>query len=547
MISRFPPLRSRQTEILEVLFKHGWDYMRRLLTVGKAEEPQVPPPQVLHNILVELGPVFVKLGQLLSTRPDLLPADYINALTDLQANVPPVDWVEIEILIRQQLQDPLDQVFQRVNPQPVAAGSIAQVHQATRIDGTIVAIKVQRPGIEAVVEEDISLIRGLAELVAQTEFGKLSDVVTVADEFAAALRRELKFTQEALATDQLKRNMSQSRWFDASQLVIPDIVWPLTTDKMLVMEWLDGSPLLKSALTQEGSEQRRQEVANILTRSFFQQICLDGFFHADPHPGNVFYLHDGRIALLDCGMIGRLDPRTQKILLELILAIVSLDAQRCSELTLDLAPPSQPVSISQLERDYERLLRQYYTLSISQTDFSQLFFEVLQTARRNRIRIPGNLGLCAKALANLEGIARQLDPDYNLPDQIRPLMTDIFRQQLVGDTPMPALLRTALDLKSLSLQSPRQAEILLNRITNETLTWNISIRDLDPVRRSLDDSANRLSFSIVVGSLIMGAAVITAQSQSVQVYWIAQALFGAASLLGLWLIISILRSGRLRG
>ncbi len=546
MISRFPSLRSRQTEILEVLFKNGWDYMRRLLTVGKPEEPQVPPPQVLHNILVELGPVFVKLGQLLSTRPDLLPADYINALTDLQANVPPVDWAEIEILIRQQLQDPLDQVFQRVDPRPVAAGSIAQVHQATRIDGTIVAIKVQRPGIEAVVEEDISLIRGLAELVAQTEFGKLSDVVTVADEFAMALRGELKFTQEALATDQLKRNMRQSRWFDASQLVIPDIVWPLTTDKMLVMEWLDGSPLLKSALTQEGSEQRRQEVAKILTRSFFQQICLDGFFHADPHPGNVFYLHDGRLALLDCGMIGRLDPRTQKILLELILAIVSLDAQRCSELTLDLAPPSQPVSLSQLERDYERLLRQYYTLSISQTDFSQLFFEVLQTARRNRIRIPGNLGLCAKALANLEGIARQLDPDYNLPDQIRPLMTDIFRQQLVGDTPMPALLRTALDLKSLSLQSPRQAEILLNRITNETLTWNVSIRDLDPVRRSLDDSANRLSFSIVVGSLIMGAAVITAQSQSVQVYWIAQALFGAASLLGLWLIISILRSGRLR-
>ena len=547
MISRFPQFRSRQAEILEVLFKHGWDYMRRLLTGGKPSEPQLPPPQVLHNILVDLGPVYVKLGQLLSTRPDLLPSEYIKALTDLQANVPPVNWADIEIVIRQQLQSPIDQVFQQVDPQPIAAGSIAQVHRAVLQDGMAVALKVQRPGIEVIVEQDIALIGSLADLVAQTDFGKLSDVVALADEFATALRGELKFTQEGIATDQLKQNMLKSRWFEPNQLVIPDIIWPLTTDKLLVMTWLEGSPLLASQLVQTGSDQQRQEVARLLTRSFFQQICLDGFFHADPHPGNVFYLQDQRIALLDCGMIGRLDPRTQQILLELILSIVSLDAQRCSELTLDLATPTQPVSLAQLERDYQRLLRQYYTLSIAQTNFSQLFFDVLQTARRNHIRIPGTLGLCAKALANLEGIARQLDPDYNLPDQIRPLMTDIFRRQLVGDTPMPALLRTALDLKSLSLQSPRQAEILLNRITSETLTWNIGIRDLEPVRLSLDDSANRLSFSIVVGSLIMGAAIITAQSQSVQVYWIAQALFGAASLLGLWLIISILRSGRLRG
>ncbi|MFS8831769.1 AarF/UbiB family protein, partial [Synechococcus sp. R8-2] len=275
----------------------------------------------------------------------------------------------------------------------------------------------------------------------------------------------------------------------------------------------------------------------------------------DPHPGNLFYLGSGRVALLDCGMIGRLDPRTQQILLELMLAIVSLDAQRCAELTLELALPErsavrlrdQTVSLAQLQSDYERLLRQYYTLSIAELNFSQLFSEILQAARRNQIRIPGNLGLCAKALANLEGIARQLTPDYNLPEQLRPLMADVFRAQLLGEAPLPSLLRTALDLKNLSLQSPRQMELLLSRITSETQRWNLTIQELDGIRSSLDQSANRLSYSIVVGSLIVGAAIISAQTQRFQVFGLSELLFGAASLLGLWLVISILRSGRLRG
>ncbi len=549
VFSRFTQTSSRQGEILEVVFRNGWDYMRQLLIGAKVNEPKLPPPTVLRNILVDLGPVYVKLGQLLSTRPDLLPAQYIEALTDLQANVPPVAWSDIEIAIRQQLPTSLEDTFTAIDPQPIAAGSIAQIHRATLTEGREVALKVQRPGIEKIVEQDIALIRGLAELVAQTEFGQLSDVVALADEFANALRAELQFTQEASHTDELRRNMASSTWFDPKQLVIPEIIWPLTTNRMLVLEWLDGVPIFKADFPDSNSkvELEKRAMAKLLTRVFFQQICLDGFFHADPHPGNLFYMPNGHIALLDCGMIGRLDPRTQQILLELLLSIVSIDAQRCAELTLELAPPTQPVNRAQLERDYERLLRQYYSVKVSQLNFSELFYEVLETARRNKIRIPGNLGLGAKALANLEGVARQLDPEYNLPEQLRPLMTDVFRRQLVGESPLPAILRTALDLKNLSLQSPRQIEVMLNRITTETLRWNLSISELDAVRRSLDDSANRLSFSVVVGSLIVGAAIITSQSQSVQVYWIAQALFAAASFLGLWLIISILRSGRLRG
>jgi predicted unusual protein kinase regulating ubiquinone biosynthesis (AarF/ABC1/UbiB family) len=541
---------SRQREILEVVFRNGWDYMRVLLTGGKTDEPNLPPPAVLRNILVALGPVYVKLGQLLSTRPDLLPGSYIEALTDLQANVPAVAWSEVEILIRQQLQQPLEEVFAAINPQAVAAGSIAQTHRATLKNGQEVALKVQRPGIELVVAQDIALIRSLAELVSRTAFGQDYDIVGIAEEFVTALQAELDFTQEATFTDQLCRNLSTSRWFDPTQLMVPKIQWELTTQKLLVMEWLDGVPILLAHLPAmrdgKDADAQRREITTLLFRAFFQQLYIDGFFHADPHPGNLFYLNDGRIALLDCGMVGRLDPRTQQILTEMLLAIVDLDAQRCSQLTLQLAESRQPVNLSRLQSDYDRMLRKYYNISLSQINFSQVFYEVLQVARNNKIRLPSNMGLYAKTLANLEGVARTFNPEINLLDEIKPLMTDLFRRQLLGENPLQTLLRTALDLKSLSLQSPRQVELLLDRVTSETLKWNITIPDLDPLRRSVDDSANRLSFSVVVGSLIIGAAIISANAQTNQLSFISNALFAAASFIGLWLIVSILRSGRLK-
>lgn len=550
MFSRLVQTSSRQGEIVEVVLRNGWDYMRRLLTGGKVDEPKLPPPAVLRNILVDLGPVYVKLGQLLSTRPDLLPAEYIEALSTLQAEVPAVDWAEIEVALRKQFSQPIEEIFSSINYKPVAAGSIAQTHRAVLKDGRAVALKVQRPGLTSVVDQDIALIRLIARLVAQTEFGQYYDIVSIAEEFAEALKNELDFTEEARYTDQLRQNLGNTRWFDSSQLVVPQIYWEYTTDKLIAMEWLDGVAVLTAfpPISYDGTTdlQQREDISTLLLRAFFQQICLDGFFHADPHPGNVFYLNDGRVALLDCGMVGRLDPRTQQLILELVLAIVNLDAQRCTQLVLQLAPPVQPINRVKLETEFDRLLRRYYSLNISQVNFSKLVYEVLQIVRDNKVRVPGNLGLCAKAIANLEGIARSLDPNFNIPNKIRPMMTEVFQRQIVGEAPLIALLRTALDVKSLSLQSPRQVELLLDRVTSETLQWNLSIREAEPLRRTVDSSANRVSFSIVVGSLIMGAAIISANTQSSQVYWVSDVLFAAASFLGLWLIISILRSGPLR-
>ena len=538
---------GRQREILEVVFRNGWDYMRGLLTGSKTDKPQLPPPAVFRNILIELGPVYVKLGQLLSTRPDLLPGEYVDSLTDLQTNVPPVAWSEVETVIRQQLSQPVEAVFDTIEPQAIAAASIAQVHRATLKTGQEVAIKIQRPGIEAVVAQDVSLIKSLAELVSLTDFGKDYDIVAIADEFTKALQAELDFTTEAQYTEQLRHNLSQSQWFDPQRLVVPTVYAELTTPKLLVLEWLDGVPILLSKLSRAESDdlvKQRREVTTVLFRAFFQQIYLDGFFHADPHPGNIFLLEDGRVALLDCGLIGRLDPRTQQILTEMLLAIVDLDAQRCSQLTIELAESGQPASIERLTNDYSRMLRKYYNLSLSQLNFSEVFYEVLQVSRNNKILLPSNMGLYAKTLANLEGVTRSFDPEVNLLDQIKPLITDLFRRQLLGDSPVETVLRTVLDLKSLSVRSPRQVELLLERVTSETLKWNLTIQGLDALRRSIDSSANRLSFSIVIGSLIIGAAIISTGIQTPQLSLISNILFATASFIGLLLIASILRSER---
>ncbi|MBF2067273.1 MAG: AarF/ABC1/UbiB kinase family protein [Calothrix sp. C42_A2020_038] len=540
----------RQREIIEVLFRNGWDYMRRLLTGGKPEDPQLPTPAVLKKILVDLGPVYVKLGQLMSTRPDILSASYIDELSTLQDEVPPVGWSEVEVLIRKELKSPLEETFKYINPVPVAAGSIAQTHRATLADGREVALKVQRPGIDITIAQDIALIQGIADLVARTEFGQNYEIKSIAEEFCKALEAELDFTREASFTDELRRNLSKSKWFDTTKLVVAEIYWDLTTPKIMVMEWLDGVPLLSAQIgTQyngKDSVTERKEITTLLFRAFFQQLYIDGFFHADPHPGNLFYLRDGRVALLDCGMVGRLDPRTQQILTEMLLATVDLDAQRCAQLTLQLADSTQPVILSRLESDYDRMLRKYHNLNIAQINFSQIVYEILQVARNNKIRLPSNMGLYAKTLANLEGVARGFNPELNFFDEIKPLLTDLFRRQLLGDSPVRSLLRTALDLKSLSLQSPRQIELLLDRVTSETLQWNISIRGLDSLRRTTDEAANRLSLSILVGSLIMGAAIISTKAQTVQLSLLNNILFAAASLLGLWLIFSTLRSGRVK-
>jgi ubiquinone biosynthesis protein len=567
-----PDLIGRQREIVEVFLKNGWDYMRRLLTGGAPDEPSLPPPKVLRNILIELGPVYVKLGQLLSTRPDLLSPAYIEALSGLQSTVPAVGEAQIQAYVLQHMTRSPTEVFAEIDYRAIAAGSIGQTHKAVLKNGQAVAVKVQRPGIEKQIERDVALIKDIARLVSNTQFGQRYNITELAEEFKTALTNELDFTTEARYTDELRQNLIDSPWVDSARLSVPQIMWPLTNSKILVMEWLVGRPLLQADLPRRSdtagfvdstesdvtepkpnllenllpsdNRDQRGEITSLLFRAFLSQYFVTGFFHADPHPGNLFYLDDGRIALLDCGMMGRLDPQTRATLTELVLAIVSSDAQRCAQLTLQLTEPLKPVDLVRLESDYSRLLGRYYGITLERFNTAEAFSAVIQTGIRNHLRWPANIGLFTKSLANLEGVARQFNPAINLMSEIKPLMVDLFRQQLVGDDPVQMFLRTGLEFRNLSLSAPRQLGFLLDRLSDETLQWNVRIQGVESMQRSIERAANRRAFSTVVAALIIGAAIISTAQQTTELQWLSSLLFAAASLLGLWLIGSILRSGR---
>lgn len=289
-----PQAGDRRGEIIKVLLSNGWDYMNGLLTLGKVGEPQIPTPEVLTKILVELGPFYIKLGQLLSTRPDLLPPRYINALTALQSNVPPLPWSAIEDLLQREFPQPLGETFQEIESEPIAAGSIGQIHRAVLQSGETVAIKVKRPGIDVIVEQDSLLIKDVAELLALTEFGQNYDIVKLADEFTQTVKAELNFDTEAAYTNNLRTNLAKTTWFDPNQLVIPKVYWELTNQKFLVLEWLDGVPILTADLTQPPSDkdiaEKKKEITTLLFRAFFQQLYVDGFFPCGSPPRQHFLL-----------------------------------------------------------------------------------------------------------------------------------------------------------------------------------------------------------------------------------------------------------------
>ncbi len=243
-------------------------------------------------------------------------------------------------------------------------------------------------------------------------------------------------------------------------------------------------------------------------------------------------------------MMGRLDPQTRATLTELVLAIASSDAQRCAQLTLQLTEPLKPVDLVRLESDYSRLLGRYYGLDLSRFNTAEAFGAVIETGIRNHLRWPANIGLFTKSLANLEGVARQFDPSINLMSEIKPLMIDLFQQQLLGADPLQLFLRTGLEFRNLSMSAPRQLGFLLDRLSDETLQWNVRIQGMSSMQRSLEKAANRRAFSTVVAALIIGAAIVSTNQQTAQLQWLSVLLFAAASFLGLWLLSSILRSGR---
>lgn len=533
---------SRQAEILEVVARNGWDYFRNQLSLNpQPGQPALPLPTVLRQILIELGPTFVKLGQLLSTRPDLLSPGYIQALETLQSDVPALPWSQIQAILQTDLAQPITEVFADLNPRPVAAGSLGQVHQGRLHSGEVVALKVQRPGIRQVIERDLEVLEAIAAWFSNDSIGRAYDLPGLVDEFRTSILNELDFRREARNTDLLREVLNRSSLWQPGQVVVPQVYSAFTSERILVLEWIDGIKLTEARL----SEPRQRTVAALVTQVVMEQMFLNRFFHADPHPGNFLYIgdeHTDRIALLDCGMVATLDPRTQRILIDLIVGIVDEQPRQVAQSVRELGFTRLDVDIRALESAFDRLLRRFYTRPLEEINLAQLLNEALRIPRENQIQMPGSIGLVVKAIANVEGIARRLDPQFAFVEVARPVVVRSLQQRLISPQVLPEVARSSLYFSQLLLDFPQRLEVLLDRFERSELGLNWRWRGQTEFQRILGQVLQQISLALIgVGCLLSGslllAVLVFNPTAPVMVSWWGQGLLVAGVSVNVWVVV----------
>lgn len=541
---------GRYREIVNVISKHGLGHLADYWGVNhgipwrKNDNDQQPlnMAQRLRMVLEELGPTFIKLGQILSTRPDILPPAYIDELEKLQDRVPPTSFEEIKATLNEELNLPIGSIFIRLDEKPMASASIGQVHEASLISGEHVVVKVQRAGVARVIETDLEIMTDMARMIeARTEWGRYYQITGMVEEFARSIREELDYTREGNNADRIRRNFIKDPTVN-----IPLIFWPYSTKKVLVMQYVEGIKITnEEELKFTGIN--RAVVARSLTNAVFKQILIDGFFHADPHPGNISVSQNDSIIFMDFGMVGRLDNWMQQRLGKMLLQIVRQDVDGIVKTLIELGNARRKVDKASLKRDINYLFDKYFDRPLGQVKIGHALRELLQMSYVYRIRVPVEMVLMIRCLILLEGTVERIDPQASIMDLAEPFGKRLLQEQFSPLRIAEAIFNYARDLSAISFELPKHMDNLIQTVEDGELKINLEHKNFNKFITRLNLVGNRISFSLVVASIIIGSSLI-AQHSSHSILWrfpIAEAGFIIASLLGLWLLISIIRSGRI--
>lgn len=510
---------------------------------GKAKPAVSPTPQRIRTALVELGPTFVKFGQLLSTRPDILPEQYIRELEKLQDDVPPFPFPEVRAIFREELKGDPEEVFEDFEKTPFASGSIAQVHKARTPSGLIVAVKVQRPGIPRLIETDLHILADLARLIERhvPELRWLQPGELV-EQFARTIRRELDFLAEAQSTERFRRNFK-----DDPTRFIPSVHWRFTSARILTTDWVDGVKVTNVAdLEARGFD--RREVARNGARAILREVFEHRLFHADPHPGNFFVIENNAIATVDFGIVGRLDDETADQLGLLLTSILDKDADTVLQVFKNLSLLHEDVDENLLRFDIEEFIDRYYGLPLERLNVQSVITSLLQMVRRHRIILPMNLALLGRMLAVASGVGQALDPEFSIVDEASPFVRSFLVGRIDPRKSARKLLRTWREYRDLLRSLPSHVEDIAAKLKRGELLVSLHHEGLTRLILEIDRSSNRLAFAMIVAALIIGSSLIVHLRQGPEVFGIsALGLAGylIAGLLGLWLVIAILRSGRI--
>jgi ubiquinone biosynthesis protein len=540
---------ERYIEIGRILAKHGWEHILGRLGLAEVfrvrrQAMGVPPgPAQVRESLEELGPTFIKLGQLLSTRPDVIPKNYADELEKLQDSAPPITFATVRQVVEQEFGIPIDRVFATFDPEPLASASLGQTHLATLFDGREVVVKVQRPGIRQQIDTDLEIMAGVAIFLEQHfEQARIYGLSDMVDEFSIIIHQEMDYTREGRNADKLRENFA-----GVPTAKIADIIWDYTTARVLTQERLCGIKINDiEALDARGYD--RAAIANNLSRAFLKMIFVDGFFHSDPHPGNLVVLDDNVVGIMDYGQVDRLDTDLKTKITMLLSEYIQEDSGGFAETILDMGAAPPDLNRVAYTRDIDRLLRQYYDVPLSEVQIGDMLRRTLQISARYRIRLPANVAVLTKAIVEVESTDRLLDPNYNLTRNAGQYIDRSIRGELTVDKMRSQILRNLLSWKNLLLSFPhRSAEILENMAENR---FRIIFKHegLEVATKDIDRSANRLSFALMASSIIIGSALIL--SAKVGPLYHGYAIlglvgFGISFLLAVWLMISIIRAGSL--
>lgn len=540
--------RSRQ--IINVMVRNGFGglmemlRLRRIYRKGKQAEVSLVSPRAkrLRLAFEELGPTFIKMGQVLSTRMDLMPHDIFLELQKLQDQVPPVPPDKIRSEIELELKLPIEEIFNQFDDMPLASASIGQVHKATLRNNVKVAVKIQRPNIRQIIEDDLAILRSLAILAERhvPEF-RIYNPVNFVDEFAKVLRNEMDYTLEARNMERFAHNFAGD-----STVYIPKVYWEYTTNRILTMEYIEGVKISNIAeLKNRGYDIKR--IAKKGAEAYIKQIFVHRFFHGDPHPGNIYILPNEVIAFMDFGIVGRLTAGMASKLNKLLIAVANRNPDKIAEALLQISTISEDTDIEDVQAEIAEFVDKYYDAKLGQLQISNLIQEMTEISFRYKITLDRQLNMLGRVLAEIEGIGRQLDPDFNIAPLIQPFAKELVIGKISPRELLDRTSKIASDYANFFINLPNDVRTALDKAKSGKLRIEFKHVGLENLVSGLERSTSRLAFAIIIAALVISSALIISLEKPIGPSLFGIPIIGAlgyfiGALSGLWLLINIIRN-----
>jgi len=548
-LSASPERIKRYAGIARLFYKYGSrDLVTRAGLDDALRDPGVEPAMPgthdaaadLAADLERLGPAYVKLGQLLSTRADLLPTPYLTALSRLQDRVDSFSFLDVEQIVQDELGVRLSKAFKWFDQTPLAAASLGQVHRAVLRDGRDVAVKVQRPGAREQVAGDLSVFADVAEFLDRHALvGGQVSLAGVVEEFRRTILEELDYRREAQNLDTLRANLASF-----PHLLVPAPIADYSSSRVLTMEYVTGQKITAVnpvVFVDAGGP----ALADELFRAYLQQIIVDGFFHADPHPGNVFLTDDGRLALIDLGMVNRLSATRQDQLLKLLLTLAEGRGEAVADVVIQMGRPREDFDRAALTRDIVDLVARYLGASMKDLHVGAVMLSISRVAATGRLELPAEMTLLGKTLLNLDEIARTLAPNFDVQGTLRRHVADLMRDRVWRSFSSAGMMRSVLDFRQLLEALPARINRVVDLVSANNLKLKLEIIDQQGLIDGFQKIANRIALGLLLASLIVGAALLMQIKTTATLFGypaLAMIFFLAAAAGGGWLAIHIVRS-----